>query len=76
MNIFTKRGRERSAFHPGPEYLLHLRPYTFAQTTLSLSFFACIQAADHTFRMAATRFPPNSSTAGKPAGSRKTQLNP
>jgi hypothetical protein len=28
------------------------RPNTFAQTILSLSFFACDKAADHTFRLA------------------------
>ena len=29
--------------------MLQQRPYTFAQTNLSLSFFACNKAADHTF---------------------------
>ena len=28
------------------------RPNTFAQTILSFSFFACDEAADHTFRVA------------------------
>src|SRR6266851_619922 len=42
-------GRERSAFHRGPESFpsnegrIHLR-----RPTLSLSFFACNSAADHT----------------------------
>ena len=31
---------------------LQQRPNTFAQTNLSLSFFACDKAADHTFRVA------------------------
>ena len=31
---------------------LQQRPYTFAQTNLSLSLFACDKAADHTFRVA------------------------
>src|ERR1017187_6848141 len=30
--------------------MLQRRPNTFAQTILSLSFFACDKAADHTFR--------------------------
>ena len=30
--------------------MLQQRPNTFAQTILSLSFFACDEAADHTFR--------------------------
>jgi len=30
------------------------RPYTFAQTNLSPSFFACDKAADHTFRFIST----------------------
>ena len=29
--------------------MLQQRPYTFAQTNLSPSFFACDKAADHTF---------------------------
>jgi hypothetical protein len=29
--------------------VLQRRPNTFAQTILSLSFFACDKAADHTF---------------------------
>ena len=32
--------------------MLQQRPNTFAQTILSLSFFACDEAADHTFRFA------------------------
>ena len=32
--------------------MLQQRPNTFAQTILSLSFFACDKAADHTFRLA------------------------
>ena len=32
--------------------MLQPRPNTFAQTILSLSFFACDKAADHTFRFA------------------------
>src|SRR5439155_18177587 len=32
--------------------VLQQRPYTFAQTNLSPSFFACDKAADHTFRVA------------------------
>jgi len=32
--------------------MLQRRPNTFAQTILSLSFFACDKAADHTFRFA------------------------
>ena len=36
--------------------MLQRRPNTFAQTILSLSFFACDKAADHTFRFA--RHPP------------------
>jgi hypothetical protein len=36
--------------------VLQRRPNTFAQTILSLSFFACDKAADHTFRFA--RHPP------------------
>jgi hypothetical protein len=32
--------------------MLQQRPNTFAQTNLSLSFFACDKAADHTFRFA------------------------
>jgi hypothetical protein len=32
--------------------MLQQRPNTFAQTILSLSFFACDVAADHTFRFA------------------------
>jgi hypothetical protein len=32
--------------------VLQRRPNTFAQTILSLSFFACDKAADHTFRFA------------------------
>jgi hypothetical protein len=35
--------------------MLQRRPYTFAQTNLSPSFFACDKAADHTFRFA--RYP-------------------
>jgi hypothetical protein len=31
--------------------VLQPRPNTFAQTILSLSFFACDKAADHTFRL-------------------------
>jgi hypothetical protein len=44
-------GRERSAFHRGPESChsnegrIHLR-----RPTLSLSFFACNSAADHTWK--------------------------
>jgi hypothetical protein len=34
--------------------VLQRRPNTFAQTILSLSFFACDKAADHTFRFAVT----------------------
>src|SRR5271163_640152 len=45
-------GRERSAFHPGPELKLQQRPNTFAQTNPPISFFACDKTADHTFRMA------------------------
>src|ERR1700688_3352987 len=44
-------GRERSAFHHGQEASLQQRPHTFAQTNPVLLFFACKQAADHTFRM-------------------------
>jgi hypothetical protein len=32
--------------------MLQRRPNTFAQTTLSPSFFACDKAAEHTFRIA------------------------
>jgi len=32
--------------------VLQRRPNTLAQTILSLSFFACDKAADHTFRIA------------------------
>ena len=32
--------------------VLHRRPNTFAQTNLSVSFFACDTAADHTFLFA------------------------
>jgi hypothetical protein len=32
--------------------VLQRRPNTFAQTILSVSFFACDKAADHTFRLA------------------------
>jgi hypothetical protein len=32
--------------------MLQRRPNTFAQTILSLSFFACDKAADHTFLLA------------------------
>jgi hypothetical protein len=32
--------------------VLQRRPNTFAQTILSLSFFACDKAADHTFLFA------------------------
>ncbi len=32
--------------------MLQRRPNTFAQTILSLSFFACDKAADHTCRFA------------------------
>jgi hypothetical protein len=32
--------------------MLQQRPNTFAQTILSLSFFACDKAADHTFPLA------------------------
>ena len=32
--------------------MLQRRPNTFAQTILSLSFFACDKAADHTFLFA------------------------
>jgi hypothetical protein len=32
--------------------MLQQRPNTFAQTILSLSFFACDEAADHKFRFA------------------------
>ena len=32
--------------------MLQQRPYTFAQTNLSPSFFACDKGADHTFRLA------------------------
>jgi hypothetical protein len=32
--------------------VLQPRPHTFAQTNLSLSFFACDTAADHTFQLA------------------------
>ena len=45
-------GTERSTFHHGQEQVLQRRPYTFAQTNLSLSLFACDKAADHTFRLA------------------------
>jgi len=45
-------GRERSAFHPGQAFSRQQRPNTFTQTHLSLSFFACNKAADHTFGMA------------------------
>ena len=53
-------GKERSAFHPGQELPLQRRPYTFAQTNLSLSLFACDKAADHTFRFAGD--PPGTAT--------------
>src|SRR5437899_2803100 len=33
-------------------FVLQQRPYTFAQTNLSVSFFACDTAADHTFLFA------------------------
>ena len=36
---------------------LQPRPYAFAQTNLSLSFFACDKAADHRFRIAHTGHP-------------------
>jgi hypothetical protein len=42
-------GRARSALHQGQELVLQQRPNTFAQTILSLSFFACDETADHTF---------------------------
>jgi hypothetical protein len=42
--------RRRSAFHQVPGACAPKRPETFAQTILSLSFFACDKAADHTFR--------------------------
>jgi len=32
--------------------VLQRRPNTFARTILSLSFFACDKAADHTYRLA------------------------
>jgi hypothetical protein len=32
--------------------MLQQRPNTFAQTILSLSFFACDNTADHTYRLA------------------------
>ncbi len=32
--------------------MLQRRPNTFAQTILSLSFFACDKPADHTYRLA------------------------
>jgi len=44
-------GRERSAFHRGPEFVhsnqgrIHER-----RPTMSLSFFACNSAADHTWK--------------------------
>ena len=38
-------------------FVLQQRPYTFAQTNLSVSFFACDTAADHTFLFADQ--PPN-----------------
>ena len=44
--------------------MLQRRPNTFAQTILSLSFFACDKAADHTFRLA--RY------AGNKGGARQT----
>jgi hypothetical protein len=47
-------GRGRSAFHQGQGFALQRRPYTFAQTHLSLSFFACDTTADHTFRLVKT----------------------
>jgi len=34
--------------------VLQQRPYTFAQTNLSQSFFACDKAADHTYTFAQT----------------------
>jgi len=34
--------------------VLQQRPYTFAQTNLSPSFFACDKAADHTFRFSSS----------------------
>src|SRR6266852_7801314 len=48
-------GRERSAFHPGQAFSRQQRPNTFTQTHLSLSFFACNKAADHTFWIASIR---------------------
>jgi hypothetical protein len=33
-------------------FVLQQRPYTLAQTNLSVSFFACDTAADHTFLFA------------------------
>src|SRR2546429_6838398 len=36
-------------FRSARSFVLQQRPYTFAQTNLSVSFFACDTAADHTF---------------------------
>src|SRR6516165_2982936 len=45
-------GRRRADFHHGPESLTPIRPDTLPQTPLPPWFFACIPAADHTFRKA------------------------
>jgi hypothetical protein len=46
--------------------VLQRRPNTFAQTILSLSFFACDKAADHTFRFALDPAALASKAADKP----------
>jgi len=56
--------------------MLQQRPNTFAQTILSLSFFACDKAADHTFlfarhsgpvpRLIAKRLPKSSARPSSP----------
>jgi hypothetical protein len=43
-------GKRAQRIPSWPGLSLQRRPYTFAQTNLSLSLFACDKAADHTFR--------------------------
>jgi hypothetical protein len=49
--LFLLRPTARSAFHQGQELRAPTKAEYIAQTILSLSFFACDKAADHTFRL-------------------------
>src|SRR5690348_11893376 len=70
-------GRERSAFHPGPETFhsnqgrIHER-----RPTLSLSFFACNSAADHTspYGPSILNWLPLPNTFGQPSYNYQSQV--